>query len=300
MNYTVVGIFDSKNEARQAMNELIQNGFVEENIDMSEGRYNDDSAQTSTAGQTTAAGSTSSSANEGIGDSVSNFFSNLFSDDNTRAQNYTNVARNSEAILTVQADSQERAQQVAEIFDRYGSVDVDERSTQYQQSSQTGGNLTGASNLTGTSDASINNRTNSSETATTGGSTIPVIEEELRVGKREVQHGGVRVRSHIVEKPVEEHLRLREERVIVNRHPVNRAVTDADMNNFKEGDFEITERGEEAVVSKQARVVEEIEIGKQVEERDEVVRDTVRRTDVDVQEIKDDVNRNANSTRTGS
>ncbi|HEY0659409.1 MAG TPA: DUF2382 domain-containing protein, partial [Pyrinomonadaceae bacterium] len=98
------------------------------------------------------------------------------------------------------------------------------------------------------------------------------------------------VRSRVVEKPVEEHLRLRQERVIVNRHPVNRAVTDADLTNFKQGDFEITERGEEAVVSKQARVVEEIEIGKQVEERDQVISDTVRRTDVEVDQIDTDIN----------
>lgn len=291
MSYTVVGIFDSKTEARQAMNELVQRGFVEENIDISEGTYNDNATQSTTASSTTA-------SNTGIGDSVGNFFSNLFSDDNTRAQNYTNVAQHSEAILTVQADSQERANEVAEIFDRYGSVDVDERSTQFQQGSQIPFSGTAATNQTTTNQPT--NQTTSGETATTGNTTIPVIQEELQVGKRAVEQGGVRVRSHIVEKPVEEHLRLRQERVIVNRHPVNRAVTDADMTNFKQGDFEITERGEEAVVSKQARVVEEIEIGKQVEEREEVVRDTVRRTDVDVEEINATTDTDNNVRRAGS
>ena len=85
-------------------------------------------------------------------------------------------------------------------------------------------------------------------------------------------------------------MRLRQEHVFVNRQPVNRAVTDADMANFKEGNIEITERGEEAVVSKQARVVEEISIGKNVEEREEVVSDTVRSTEVDVEQINQDVN----------
>ena len=280
MSYTVVGIFDSKMEARQAMNELIQRGFVEENIDISEGRFSDNATSSSTTNSTT-----------GASDSVSNFFSNLFSDDQTQAQSYTEVARNSEAILTVQAESQERANEVAEIFDRYGSVDIDERSTQYRQGSQTANNFSGTSATT---------QTATGESAVTGGSTIPVIEEELNVGKREVERGGVRVRSRVIEKPVEEHLRLREERVIVNRHPVNRAVTDADMTNFKQGDFEITERGEEAVVSKQARVVEEIEIGKQVAERDEVIRDNVRRTDVNVEEINTDIDGDVNARRAGS
>jgi uncharacterized protein (TIGR02271 family) len=125
---------------------------------------------------------------------------------------------------------------------------------------------------------------------------IPVIEEELQVGKREVETGGVRVQSRITEKPVEEHVTLREEHVKVERHPVNREVSSSDLANFKEGEIDITTRSEEAVVAKQARVVEEVEIGKQVTEHQETVRDTVRHTDVDVEEINtthnNDVNKN--------
>jgi stress response protein YsnF len=74
------------------------------------------------------------------------------------------------------------------------------------------------------------------------------------------------------------------------------------MANFKEGDIEIRERAEEAIVGKQARVVEEIEVGKQVTEREETVRDTVRRTDVDVQETDTDVtsNRDVSTRRANS
>ena len=97
---------------------------------------------------------------------------------------------------------------------------------------------------------------------------VPVVEEELRV----------------VERPVEEVVRLREERVNVERRPVNRAVTDADLNAFREGSFELRERSEEAVVDKTARVVEEVAVNKEVAERSETVRDTVRSTDVNVEE----------------
>jgi uncharacterized protein (TIGR02271 family) len=113
---------------------------------------------------------------------------------------------------------------------------------------------------------------------------VPVVEEELRVGKREVEGGGVRVRTRVVERPVEEAVRLREERVNVERRPVNRPVSEADLNAFREGTFELRERSEEAVVDKKARVVEEVAINKEVGERTETVRDTVRSTDVDVQE----------------
>jgi stress response protein YsnF len=81
--------------------------------------------------------------------------------------------------------------------------------------------------------------------------------------------------------------------VHVERHPVDRPVTDAD-NAFREGTLEVTGRAEEAVVAKTARVVEEVVVGKQVEEHTETVHDTLRRTDVDVQEV--DVTSN-NTTR---
>ncbi len=259
MTHTVVGLFDSKTEAQAAMNELVQKGFVKENIDYSQGRMGDSSSGTS-------AGTGAST-----GDNVSSFFGSLFSDNTSEAQNYTNAARNAEAILTVHVDSDDRARQVAAIFDNNGAIDVDGHSSQQQTNQTTQTTQTTQATRTGT--------------ANQGDMTIPVIEEELQVGKRTVEQGGVRVRSKIIEKPVEEHVRLREEHVYVNRNPVNRAVTDSDMKNFKEGDIELTERSEQAVVSKQARVVEEVSVGKNVQERDQVVSDTVRRTDVDVQEI---------------
>ena len=111
------------------------------------------------------------------------------------------------------------------------------------------------------------------------------IEESLQAGKRTEQTGGVRLRSRIVEKPVEANVRLREEHVVVNRIPVNRPAGEADFKAFKEGQVELTETAERAVVAKQAVVVEEVSLGKQVTEREEVIRDTVRNTEVDVEQI---------------
>ncbi len=115
--------------------------------------------------------------------------------------------------------------------------------------------------------------------------TLPVIEEEIRIGKREVERGGVRVSSHVTERPVEQTVTLREEQVNVERRPVDRAVTQADAAAMKEGTFEVTTMAEEAVVAKQARVVGEVVVSKDATERQETVRDTVRRTDVDVEQL---------------
>lgn len=129
------------------------------------------------------------------------------------------------------------------------------------------------------------------ETATAEGTaSIPVIEEELQVGKRVVETGGARLRSRIIERPIEERVNLREEHVHVERTPVNRPATDADLNNFQEGEIEITEHAEVPVVNKEARVIEEISLEKEVEERNETIRDTVRRTDVEIDNLDTDDN----------
>jgi stress response protein YsnF len=118
-----------------------------------------------------------------------------------------------------------------------------------------------------------------------GDTAIPIIEENLEVGKREVETGGVHVSSRMVERPVEEHVRLREERVVVERTPVDRPATASDLNTFQEGEIELTQHAEVPVVSKEARVVEEVVLEKDVEERDEVIRETVRSTEVDVDNL---------------
>jgi len=115
---------------------------------------------------------------------------------------------------------------------------------------------------------------------------IPVVEEELKVGKREVERGGIRVYSRMEEKPVAEQVTLREERVNVERRPVDRPATAGDFNQaFKEGTIEVTERVEQPVVQKEARVVEEVVVGKDATERTETVRDTIKKTDVQVEQV---------------
>jgi uncharacterized protein (TIGR02271 family) len=268
MTYTVIGLFDNRSEAQTAMQELIQSGFIQDDIDLSNRSYSDSTSDTATSAPTGAAG-----------DSITNFFNSLFGGDETTASTYTSAAQDADAILSVQVDSEERARQAAEILDRNGAIDVDTRYAQQYNNQQNFAGTTSGADAAG----SAYNNTNVEDTAA-----IPVIEEQLEVGKREVERGGARIRSRIIERPVEANVRLREEHIVVNRRPVNREVTDSDLTNFREGDIELTERAEVAVVGKQARVVEEVEVGKQVEEHDQTIRDTVRRTDVDVEEFGGD------------
>lgn len=110
---------------------------------------------------------------------------------------------------------------------------------------------------------------------------IPVVEEELAIGKRQVRRGGVRIYTTVTEQPVEESVSLREEHIDVSRRPANRAATAADFQTA-DTPIEVTETAEEPVVSKQAKVVEEVVVQKAATERTEKVKETVRRKDVDV------------------
>jgi stress response protein YsnF len=111
--------------------------------------------------------------------------------------------------------------------------------------------------------------------------TIPIYREELHVGKREVERGVVRVTTHIVERPYSEQVLLREEHVDVTRRPADRLVGSGE-SEFREGDIEMTEIGEEPIGAKQTRLVEEVIIRKHVADRTATVGDTVRSTEVDV------------------
>lgn len=119
---------------------------------------------------------------------------------------------------------------------------------------------------------------------------IPVVEERLLVGKRDVSHGRVRVRSYTYETPVSEQINLSEERVEIERRPVDRAVSPGD-DAFRERSIEAEERREEAVVTKEARVVEEIGLRRTADTHSETVSDSVRRTDVEIEDDRDEPNR---------
>lgn len=184
---------------------------------------------------------------------------------------YAEAVRRGGALVTVRADEDD-ADRVAEIMNRYGAVDIDRQAAAWRKQGWAGFDAS-AQPL----DADQVNRER--ETV------LPVVQEDVQVGKREVERGGVRVFTRVTEQPVEQQVQLREERARVERRPADRAATDADLATFKEGTIEVRERAEEPVVSKQARVVEEVVVGKDTTERTETIRDAIRRTDVDVQPV---------------
>src|SRR5918994_2226857 len=144
---------------------------------------------------------------------------------------------------------------VSEIAERRGAVDMAEREATWRREGWTG--YTGGTAAGTSATASTRGASAASRGTTEGEEAIPIVEENLRVGKRQVEGGRVRIRSYVVETPVQEQVSLRQEHVHVERRPVDRTATTGD-NLFRERTIEAEERAEEAVVSKEARVKEEL------------------------------------------
>jgi uncharacterized protein (TIGR02271 family) len=271
MSQTVIGIFNTASDAEKAVERLLSANFTLDHVDVA----NNTSSTTSSTTEDEKDVSTSK---------VGRFFQSLFGSSD-EATAYSEVARRGKSLVTVHAQSQDDAMRAAEILDSCGAIDVNEQAAEYGISDRMETRNTGSyeSDSEETRTDSEENRTDSEENRS-----IPVIEEQLRVGKETVETGGARLRSRIVERPVEENLRLREERVTVERNTVDRPATDADLTSFQEGEIEMIERSEVPRVSKEARVVEEITLGKEVEEREETISDTVRRTEVDIENLSKD------------
>ena len=231
------------------------------------------------------------------------------------AHAYAEGVRRGGSVVAVECDDDE-VERVIDILDDDGLLDIDEQQTTWRSEgwqghdTSTSGGMTGglgaaaaglAGSLTGSSGTSrtdmgagddvtgspdITRARTDTAGVSTGDEVIPIAEEELHVGKRQVGQGRVRIQSRVVETPVSEQVTLREERVDVERRPVSGTTQAGTLGGdpFQERTIEMEERSEEAVVSKEARVVEEVVVRKDVEQRTETVSDTVRRTEVDVED----------------
>lgn len=209
------------------------------------------------------------------------------------AEQYEEGVRRGGTIVTARADDAQ-ADQAAAILERHGAVNMETRVEQWRAAGWTPrtagattgaatGATAGASNLAANATAAPRPQpTTPSRRADDTGARVPIVEESLNVGKRQVERGGVRVYTRQHEQPVAEQVNLHKETVHVERRPADRPATQADLNALQGGAIEMHERSEEAVVNKTARVTGEVVVRKDVENRTETVRDTVRSTEVEV------------------
>jgi uncharacterized protein (TIGR02271 family) len=266
MSRTITAMFDSRSEAEAARDRLTSSS-----IDAQRVRIIDQSS----AGQGTS-GSSGSGQHEGFWASLKDMF---MPDEDRHA--YGEGIRRGGYLLIAEVDESE-ADRVCSVLDQSSSVDLDQRQDEWR-SQGWGGYQAGAFGQL-SQDRDTGSRLHETSGRDVDEERIPIVEEELRVGKREVERGGARVRSYVREVPVHEQVNLREEHVDIERRPADRAVDAAEGDVFRDREIEMTERAEEAVVSKEAHVREEVVVRKTAEEHIETIDDTVRRTEVDIDE----------------
>jgi uncharacterized protein (TIGR02271 family) len=105
-------------------------------------------------------------------------------------------------------------------------------------------------------------------------------EEELRVGKRDVETGRARLRKWVETEPVAEDVELRRETARVTREPVERS---ASAGEIGEEEIDVSLRAEEPVVQKETVAKERVGLEKDVETERETVGGEVRKERVDVE-----------------
>jgi uncharacterized protein (TIGR02271 family) len=268
-NNTIVGVFNDYSKAEQAGRELVEHGFPR------------DSVHVQSSNKTAAAGRSEYQTDEN-GGGIRGFFHRIFGgDDAGGAENessrYSQAVEGGRSVVLVNAPDQQIDHAVA-LLNQYGAVDIDDDPSDY-----TGSPYTDASRAAAAGTAAVN--TSTARTAAGSGRSIPVVDEELKIGKRAVQRGGVRIYSQVVSRPVEEKVTLRDEHVRVERRPADRPISDAELSSLRDQSFELTETVEEPVIEKRARVTEEVVLGKETTEKTQTVRDTVRHTDVKVEKF---------------
>jgi uncharacterized protein (TIGR02271 family) len=265
MDQTVIGVFDTYDHAERAKQQLISRGFSANDV-----QVRAHGADLAGSGSSSTASTVTGDHDVGFMDSVRNFFSDLFGPDADDAGHYSEAVRRGGAVVAVTVSDESRVDSAREALAATGAVDIEKRVSEWKQTGYEGYR----------SDAAPYTR---DEIAQERARVIPVVEEELEVGKRQVDLGAVRVVSRMVETPVTESVTLREERANIERRPVDRPASEADLAGLRDESIEVRETAEKAVVNKTARVVEEVTVGKTATEHTEQVSDSVRRTVVDVQ-----------------
>ena len=271
---SVSALFDTNADAQNAVSRLEALGISRTQIRTVEGATQSTEQRTSTT------------EDKGFWDSLGDFF---FPDEDRYT--YAEGLSRGGVLVTVTGLTAAHYDQVLDILDDEGTVDLAEREESWRSEGWGGYEVsphaTGAKPL-GSSVGVDGSYTDTSAQADE--ESIPIVEERLRVGKRDTSHGRVRVRAYTVEEPVSETVNLREDRVALERRPVDRAVTDADTA-FQDRTVEAEEYVEEAVVSKEARIVEEVSLRKTSDTRQETVTDSVRHTEVEIDDERSDTPR---------
>jgi uncharacterized protein (TIGR02271 family) len=114
--------------------------------------------------------------------------------------------------------------------------------------------------------------------------TLRLAEEQLQVGKKLVETGRTRVRRFTTERDAAEDVTLHEEHAEVLRQAISEPAELTDID-WADKELEVTESKEQALVSKTARVVEEVSLRKKGDDHVETIHEKLRRQQAEVERV---------------
>lgn len=222
MQHTLAAVFDNRTSAQQAMDELTRCGFPQQDLALKD---------SSTEAGTTVAGDEESvgERDESFGQSVMHFFSELFGAHHADTHVYTEAVSRGNTVLTYVTDDQDKIERAADIIEAYGPVDIDEYESQWRAGGWTGAEgmrsppayqgqsasmqsgPSGSTGMAGTPGAQGGSRSGSVQGSAAQDSlqrdttyqgsagSMPAASDQLKVGDRSGQTGGVRVYSRLPE-----------------------------------------------------------------------------------------------------
>lgn len=319
---TVIGLYDRFEDAQNVVSELVERGFPREDISLvaadTEGKFKDYSETESGEGMAAGAGIgaavgglggllvglgalaipgigpvlaagplITTLAGAGMGAVAGGLIGSLveMGVPEEQANLYAEGIRRGGTLVTIATDDT-RANEAVEILNRHNPIDVNQRADSWRSSDQWN-RFDETAQPYGTSDFERERQRNMQMDRE--GDTLDVVEEELQVGKREVETDRLRAHTYITERPVEENVDLRKESIDVERRKVDRPASDADLSGMQDETVEFTATSEEPVVQKSARVVEEVDIHKNVGTERHTIHDKLRRKDVDIEHLDQDL-----------
>ena len=248
---TLVAVFDIGAQADAAVIALVRDGVAAGDIER----------------HATAALTSSISTPMERGD----FWATLFGGETSHEQNevYERTVRAGGEVMTVLMDERD-AERIMTILEQFGPVDVGERAASF-----------GLASSTPTLPPPVGYTPVAADTSE---QTLQLSEELLAVGKRAVSRGATRLRRFVRTQAVEQTVTLRDERIsVIRRAAAPDTVTGPEA--FVDRAIEMIETDEELVITKTARVREEVVLHKEITERIEIVREDLRREEIEVEKI---------------
>jgi len=115
--------------------------------------------------------------------------------------------------------------------------------------------------------------------------TITLAEEQVKIGKRQVEAGGVRLRKIVRTETVNQPVELKREEAVIERVPAGERATGG--KEFQQEDIFIPLRREEAVVQKEGVVREQVRVRKTAQAEQQDISEQVRKEDVEIEESGD-------------